>query len=118
MRDNRTLDLFGPLGSPRDEMGEDERRFWSYHERSPQVYFWVCDYIDKLIRAGHTRCSIWLVIGAVRAESAINEHRYRISNNLFAYYARLWLRDHPERPGFFTIKSLKSALSSRFEGLE
>lgn len=86
--------------------------FERFHARVPKVYELFCYYADKVISFGHKRCSAWLIINRIRWFHKFNpekfEHGFKIANGHIAYYARLWLADHPSHPDFLETRELKA----------
>jgi len=81
-----------------------------YHANNPHIYRLVCRFADEAMRAGHSRFGIGAIWERVRWEVAMttNDENFKMPNNHRAYYARHWLRHHPDNAGFFRISELRS----------
>ena len=88
----------------------DRIKFEKYHEENPHVYEWFKYFAYEAVRSGHTKLSAWLVMNRVRWETSIktrNDDGFKISNNHIAYYARLFMREHPQYGDFFRVKRME-----------
>jgi len=86
-----------------------EAKFREFHEAHPEVYGWFEAFAFELIRNGWKSHSAYTIMGRVRYEAAIHGLKtteYKINNNHIPYYARKFLRDHPQHGEFFTIREL------------
>lgn len=89
--------------------------FLKWHEANPAVYRHVCRFADAAIAHGYRRFSIDCIWEKVRWEIVMStepttegEERFKLPHNHRAYYARMWLDDHPEHEGFFRTARLRS----------
>lgn len=97
--------------------GKDLRKeFEAFHEANPQIYDWICRFAIEAISAGRTQFSIDSIFERIRWEVMVStvaatdgEERFKMPHNHRAYYARLWLDQHPEHPSFFRTARLRSA---------
>ena len=94
-------------------MSKLESEFQAYHQANPQVYELVKRFAYEAIRAGYSRFSIGAIWERIRWEIAINTHSnlaadFKMPNNHRAYYARMFLKDHPQYPDFFRTAHLRS----------
>ena len=78
-----------------------EVKFREYHAKYPGVYDWFVAFALELIRRGIEQYSAYGIIHEIRYRK-----KFKISNNLIPYYARKFLRDHPQHGGFFILKEL------------
>lgn len=86
-----------------------EERFWAFHAKYPEIYHLICIYADNAIKRGYKKFSIKTIIERVRWEQSIVQgKKIRIANAHTAYYARLWLHNHPDCKGFFKVHALPS----------
>jgi len=86
-----------------------EAKFREFHEVHPEVYGWFEAFAFELIRNGWKSHSAYTIMGRVRYEAAIHgleTTEYKINNNHIPYYARKFLRDHPQHKGFFVTREL------------
>lgn len=91
--------------------------FEVFHEANPRVYPLVCRFAAEAISRGFTQYGISPIWERVRWEinmtnrSNIDAEDFKMPNNHRAYYARLWLKDHPQYDGehpFFRTAELRS----------
>jgi hypothetical protein len=91
--------------------------FKIYHAANPRVYKLVKRFAAEALAAGYLRFGIAAIWERVRWEVAITNRShiagedFKMPNNHRAYYARLWLDDHPEYNGkrpFFKTCELRS----------
>ena len=88
----------------------------AFHEANPQVYQEICRLAQQMIKRGRTRYAIgtiWEVMRWFRDIKPGNIEEFKLPNNHRAYYARLWLDDHPQNSGFFRLCRLRSEGGSR-----
>ena len=85
------------------------QRWLEWHLANPHVYELFKAFTFQAIDRGHKRLSAWLVVNRIRWETAVetNGEDFKISNNFIAYYARLFMEEHPRYRGFFRTKPLK-----------
>ena len=72
-------------------------RFWMLFEK----------FTRAVINRGHSRFSVANIFERVRWEVQIetnSDDGFKLNNNHRAYYARKWLKLHPEYPKFFEIR--------------
>lgn len=102
-----------------DDLDEQERtlldRFWEYHRENPEVYKSFCAFADQAIAAGREYLGAKMLFERIRWYTTIEARErfpsgFKLNNNFHAFYARLWLREHPERPEFFELRR------QRYEG--
>lgn len=79
------------------------RKFLEYHSANPNVYEFYKQQTLEAINSGRELYS----------SKAINEYArwnsdYRVGNNYTAYYARLFIEDHPQYKGFFKLRAIKT----------
>jgi hypothetical protein len=92
-----------------------EDRWLAFHVANPEVYETICKICQSILDAGEDHWSIAGVWEQLRLERLVKVRmakKIRLPNNHRAYYARLWLEDHPNHSGFFR----KCALRSKGEG--
>jgi hypothetical protein len=96
--------------TPEDYAITDGARRWLEWERlNPAFYPLFCQFAAQAIRHGHSRLSAWLVVNMIRWETTIvtQGSEYKVSNEVIAYYSRMWLVDHPAYPDFFETKKMQ-----------
>jgi hypothetical protein len=86
------------------------KEFLAYHATNPRVYELVKRFAAEAITAGYRRFGIAAIWERVRWEVLMNIDGadFKMPNNHRAYYARMWLEDHPvyngDRPFFQTCE--------------
>lgn len=110
-------DLFGTPEAPSNPI---EARFWKFHAANPHVYELFSRFTAEVVRKGYAHFSADMVMHRLRWETAITTterqviegETLRLNNNHVAYYARLWMRDHPGNEGFFRTRRLPNGETS------
>ena len=84
-----------------------QRRFVEYHRDNPHVYQAFCKYADEAIRAGRKHLGAGMIFERLRWYTMIEARGdgFKLNNNYRAFYARMWMRDHPETPDFFRTRT-------------
>jgi len=88
---------------------EAKKKWWAYHKQNPHVYAEFERLALHLISLGVPKCSHWLICNQIRWNHMIKTKAddFKINNNYFAYYARLFLHLHQDHAGFFELRELK-----------
>jgi hypothetical protein len=91
------------------QISTERQRWLDWHSANPQVYDLFKRFTFEAIDRGHRKLSAWLIVNRIRWETTVETSSgdFKISNNLIAYYARLFMDEHPEYRGFFRTKPLK-----------
>lgn len=81
-----------------------------FHKNNPQIYELIKKFTYEVIKVGRKSYSINAIFERVRWHTTIETSGgdFKISNNHRAYYARFFLKEHPEYPNFFKTKELRS----------
>lgn len=92
---------------------ELKEAFFRYHHKNPDVLELFEKFTFELIAAGHEKGSTAMIIERIRWETRINpEYRdrdeFKISNNHKPFYARVFMKLHPEYDGFFDTNRMFS----------
>jgi len=105
-------DLFSWADTPR--VGRLEAEWQDYHADHPEVYRLICRYAETAIQAGRKRYALATIWELIRWHYQIEQgmEEFALPNNHRAYYARLWLIQHPEHPRFFQTCELRSETGS------
>jgi hypothetical protein len=92
---------------PRDTNKWNE--FMRFHKENPEVYQAFVRLANEAKEKGFTSIGAHLLIQHIRWESHSERgfNTYKICNNHFPYYARLFLLNNPEFEGFFELRKLK-----------
>ena len=107
-RDNQIKDMVAFV-----EKFTDWEKFKELHKNKPEIYEEFCRIAKALIGRGHKQYSAYGVMHIVRFSvwkegvTMQPEEDFKISNNMTPFYARLFIRDHPERDDFFVTKPIK-----------
>jgi hypothetical protein len=91
------------------QISTERQRWLDWHGANPHVYDLFKRFTFEAIDRGHRKLSAWLIVNRIRWETTVetNGGDFKISNNFIAYYARLFMDEHPEYRGFFRTKPLK-----------
>ena len=85
-----------------------EAAFAKFHAENPHIYELFKRFAWEAIRAGRRKFSARMIFHRMRWYTNVetNDPNFKINNNHSPYYARMWMVDHPEYPGFFNIREL------------
>ena len=89
---------------------EIKQKFQKYHRDNPQVFQEFLKLTREARAAGKQHYSVWNVFNKMRWDSDMkvnNLDEFKISNNYFAFHARLIMEMYPEFAGFYRTKPLK-----------
>ncbi|KOX53879.1 hypothetical protein ADL19_15015 [Streptomyces purpurogeneiscleroticus] len=94
-----------------DNMTHLEKDFHIFHRDNPKVYELFKKFTKEVIDAGFTHHSARDIMRRIVWETTIvtTDDQYKINNNHTPYYARLWMQQHPEYPGFFRTRAVREA---------
>lgn len=100
-----------PLGAPGSRL---EAAFEEFDRENPHIYLAFARFTLEAVRAGRSKIGAKLIWERLRWYTAVEAHRapgtpapeYRLNNNWTAYYARKFMRDHPEHQGLFATRSV------------
>jgi len=98
-----------PPLTPFDQMSVGLKAFTKFEAANPHVYDFFKFFTKVAIRKGHKHLSPWLIMNRVRWETEIetvSEDGFKISNNHFAYYSRMFMYENPKHNGFFATKEM------------
>ena len=86
-----------------------QRDFEQFDQDNPRIYELLCKFIDQAIARGFRRLGMQMLYERVRWEVMIEttDTEFKLNNNHVAYYARKWLREHPQYPDFFATRRVK-----------
>ena len=93
---------------PEDETHRE--RFEKFHAENPVVYRLFCRFADELLARGRTRYSADAICHRIRWHVAVEttDMDFKINDHYTAFYARLWMKDHPEFGEFFETRRQRS----------
>jgi hypothetical protein len=110
-----TDDLFA--WAERERPGDPRlvREFLAFHRENPHIYDLVCRFARTAQEAGFRCYGIAAIFERVRWHVTVERREeWKMNNNYRAFYARLWLHDHPDWPGFFeTRRSCADGIEAR-----
>ena len=96
---------------PRKLYSRLEIAFFKFDQANPHVKERFDQHCADLLAAGFTHYSPDAICHAIRfahdlaiqdvGDRDVDGKRLRLNNNLVAYYAARWTKEHPERPHFF-----------------
>lgn len=83
----------------------------AFHADHPQVWRLFCQFTNELIGRGFQHYSAKGVFERIRwetAEADTASNEFKLNNNYSAFYARAFMRKHPEHDGFFRTRTQTS----------
>lgn len=91
-----------------------EAMFQQWHRDNPLIWEYFKQFSFAALNAGHKHISHWLIINRIRWEVFITTtgKDFKISNDLIAFYARLWRKTYPEHRSLFKIKRMRGEVWS------
>ena len=99
---------------PKDERDSEhfkkrKQQFWKWHQANPRIWAHFEFFAYEMQKRGARKISHWLVINRIRWETytPTTGDEFKISNDLIAFYARLWRALHPEAKHLFNIKQMR-----------
>ena len=83
--------------------------FLRFHQDHPEVYDFFRSAATKAKSIGHAKIGARLLMERVRWNCYIERkgEKYKINNNHFPLYARLFIQDNPDYKDFFEFRKLK-----------
>lgn len=100
----------------RDEDDDrDAAAFERFHAANPHVYGLFKRFAAELLAAGRERYSARTIVERIRwhvATGTKTDDGFKISDHFSAFYARLWLAEHPEREGFFVLRGKRGKVTT------
>ena len=88
-----------------------ELKFWEFHQNNPNLYELFKQFTFQVIQLGRDHYSADAILHRIRWETDMaskDDKGFKINNNYQAYYARLFMRDHPAHRGFFRTCVMKT----------
>ena len=89
---------------------ELEQQFERFHAENPHVYRLFCQFAFEVIRAGHRRFSARTIWERMRWELRVQTRRsgaFKLNDHYPPYYARKFMKDHPNHRGLFATRAVK-----------
>ena len=86
------------------------QKFERYHTNNPHVYKLFKRYAFAIVQRGIRHTSVWLIMNRIRWEMTVETHgdEFKICNDYFALYARMFVVENPEHGGLFKLKAMKA----------
>jgi hypothetical protein len=86
-----------------------KQEWWVWHRANPEVWKLFERFSFEAVGKGFTHFSHWSIMNRIRWETQIvtTGADFKISNDYFAFYARLWNATHPQHRDFFTVKRMR-----------
>ncbi len=81
--------------------------FHEFHRTNPNIFASFQDQVFKAIKSGKKKLSARTIIEFIRWNLFIeteDDSAYKINNNYIPYYARMFMKDHPEHGGIFELR--------------
>ena len=80
--------------------------FNRFHTKNPLVYDQFKKYTFEVISSGRKNFSVAAIFERIRWESSITTEgeAFKIKNDFKPYYARFFMKEHPQFNGFFITK--------------
>jgi len=99
--------------------GQLYEEWLAFHKANPRVYELICTYCDQVIARGHENYAIATIWERLRwhFHMETSDPDFKLPNNHRAYYARFWMKQHPQHPDFFrtaTLRSISNTPRDRF----
>lgn len=89
-----------------------DEKFDTFLEKHPHIWKRFCELADNIWNRGIRHYSSKTILEVIRYHSDADqrpESKFKLDNCLTPILARKYMELHPEREGFFSIKSLKKA---------
>lgn len=87
--------------------------FWEYHRENPHIYRLFKRFALEAIDRGRKHLGAKMIFERIRWYTQVETtgDPFKINNNYHAYYARLFMRDHPDYDGFFRTRKAQGELA-------
>jgi len=92
-----------------DEQPPLERAFWAFHRENPKVYELFRQYALEAAHTGRKRFGARMIWNRMRWYTRVetNDPDFKLNDHHTPYYARMFLRDHPEHEGLFELRRVQ-----------
>jgi hypothetical protein len=112
-------DLFAwgaKFGTPLRPMNPREAEFWKHHDVNPRMYELFNQFAGQAV-VRRPRYSSDAILHRIRWFTDIEStgEPFKVNDHYSAYYARLWMRDHPEHAGFFETRATRVRTSKALD---
>ena len=83
----------------------------AYHKANPQIYTMFKRFTNEAIKSKRPRYSSKMIVERIRWETMIKADKgFKISNDMTAFYSRLWMLENPTKKLFNTKRSALDGL--------
>ena len=88
----------------------DRWRIWD--RANPDFYAMWKLYAEEAVSHGKTQIGSWLIANRIRWDTDVltTGAGFKVPNGFIAYFARLWLVEHPHLPALFKTRNLKTSI--------
>lgn len=86
-----------------------EQRFEKFNTNNPKVYYLFKRFTMQAINRGAKKMGAQMIIERIRWYTSVETTGdiFKINNDYAAYYARLFMREHPQHDGFFRTRTVE-----------
>lgn len=86
-----------------------EARFGRFDASNPHVWALFVRFTLEVVRAGHRHYGAAAIFERIRwhMEIETSDPEFKLNNDYRAYYARKFMRQHPEHEGFFRVRRVR-----------
>ena len=91
-----------------DEM---RKQVTAFHKNNPEVWDLFCTFTFQVINKGFNNYSVNAIFERIRWEKDVGGDgltEFKLNNNYRAFYARRFMKMHPEHDGFFRTRKQTS----------
>jgi hypothetical protein len=87
-------------------------KFEKFHTDNPHIYLLFRHFALEAIKAGRNILSANMIAERIRWETTVTTKGdgYKINNNYRAYYARMFMREHPDLDGCFRVRAVSGEI--------
>lgn len=84
------------------------RAFARWHQDNPMIWKYFERFAFEAVHRGRRKISHWLIVNRIRWEVSIvtTGADFKISNDMIAFYARLWRAKHSQHRDLFNVKHI------------
>lgn len=86
------------------------KRFQEFHEANTYVYDMLEKEAEEQLASGWWRSSVWLILNTIRwgpGSTVDTATSFKISNDYFAFYARLLIARQPKFANWIEVKAMR-----------
>ena len=94
-----------------DRLEEMRKQVTAYHEKHPEVWEMFEEFAFSMINRGFDNYSVNAIFERIRWEKDAGGDgitQFKIGNNYRAFYARRFMKKHPQHEGFFRTRKQTS----------